>query len=102
MKPIFYLRFCFFCSVGGVAIHPAMAKDATADSQISLTAQNEPLGDVLETLTRDTGYRFNLNGKWKAYPVSATINGLSLEKGLNPRNGHPGRHVCCGRSRGSQ
>jgi len=82
MKPIFCLLFCFFCSFGGVAIHPAMAKDATADSLISLTAQNEPLGDVLETITRDTGYRFNLNGKWKAYPVSATINGLSLEKGL--------------------
>ncbi|MEE4111174.1 MAG: hypothetical protein V2I40_00075 [Desulfobacteraceae bacterium] len=82
MKPIFFLLLCFFCSVGGAAIHPATAQDTTADPLISLTAQNEPLGDVLETITRDTGYRFNLNGKWKAYPVSATISGLPLEKGL--------------------
>jgi hypothetical protein len=59
-----------------------MAQDATADPLISLTAQNEPLGDVLETITRDTGYRFNLNGQWKDHPVSATITDLPLEKGL--------------------
>ncbi len=82
MKPISCLILCFFCFVGSVAIHPAMAQDATADPLISLTVQNEPLGDVLDTIARDTGYRFNLNGKWKAHPVSATINGLSLEKGL--------------------
>jgi hypothetical protein len=82
MKPISCLIVCFFWFVGSAATHPAMAQDATADPLISLTAQNEPLGDVLETITRDTGYRFNLNGKWKAYPVSATINGLPLEKGL--------------------
>ncbi len=82
MKPIFCLLFFVFCFVGSAAIHPAMAQDATADPMISLTAQNEPLGDVLETISRDTGYRFNLNGKWKAHPVSATINDLPLEKGL--------------------
>ena len=82
MKPIFRLIVCFFWFVGGAAIHPADAQDATADPLISLTAQNKPLGDVLDTITRDTGYRFNLNGKWKAHPVSATINGLPLEKGL--------------------
>jgi hypothetical protein len=82
MKPIFCLLFCVFCFVGSAVIHPAMAQEATADPMISLTAQNEPLGDVLETITRDTGYRFNLNGKWKAHPVSATINDLPLEKGL--------------------
>ena len=82
MKPVCYLIVCFFCFTGSVAIHPAMAQNATNDPLINLTAQNKPLGDVLETISRDTGYRFNLNGKWKAYPVSATINGLPLEKGL--------------------
>jgi hypothetical protein len=83
MKSIFCRIVCFFCFVGSVAIHPAMAQDATADPLISLTAKNEPLGDVLETITRDTGYRFNLNGKWNEHPVSATIVNLPLEKGLN-------------------
>lgn len=82
MKPIFYLILCFFFFVGSATIPSAIAQDATADPMISLTAQNEPLGDVLETISRDTGYRFNLNGKWKAHPVSATINELPLEKGL--------------------
>ena len=82
MKPFSCLIFCLFCLIGSAAIHPAMAQDTTADPLISLTAQNEPLGDVLETISRDTGYRFNLNGKWKAHPVCATINGQPLEKGL--------------------
>jgi hypothetical protein len=83
MKPISCLLFCLFCFVGSVVIHPAMAQDATADPLISLTAKNEPLGDVLETITRDTGYRFNLDRQWKDHPVSATIANLPLEKGLN-------------------
>ena len=59
-----------------------MAQDAPADPLISLTAKNEPLGEVLETITRDTGYRFNLNRKWNDHPVSATIGNLPLEQGL--------------------
>jgi hypothetical protein len=82
MKPFPCLIFCLFCLVDSAAIHPAMAQDTTIDPLISLTVQNEPLGDVLEAISRDTGYRFNLNGKWKSYPVSATINGQPLEKGL--------------------
>jgi hypothetical protein len=82
MKPISCLILCLFWFVGGAAIHPAVAQDATTDPLISLTAHNKPLGDVLETIARDTGYRFNLNGKWKDHPVSATITGLPLEKGL--------------------
>jgi hypothetical protein len=65
-----------------VAIHPAAAQNVTGDPLISLTVQNEPLGDVLADITRDTGYRFNLNRKWQDYPVSATIDNLTLEQGL--------------------
>ena len=82
MKPISCLILCFFCCLGSAASHPVMAQDATADPLISLKAQNEPLGDVLEAITRDTGYQFNLNGNWNEHPVSATINDLPLEKGL--------------------
>lgn len=82
MKPISCLIVCLFWFVGSATIHPAVAQDATTDPLISLTAHNKPLGDVLETIARDTGYRFNLNGKWKDHPVSTTITGLPLEKGL--------------------
>jgi hypothetical protein len=57
-------------------------RTVTADPLISLTVHNEPLGDVLASLTRDTGYRFNLNRKWRTHPVSATIGNLTLEQGL--------------------
>jgi hypothetical protein len=83
MKTISCLIFCLFCFFDSIlAIHPALALDATADRLITLTAKNEPLGNVLETISRDTGYRFNLNRKWKDYPVSATIGNLPLEQGL--------------------
>jgi hypothetical protein len=79
MKTLSCLIVCFSCFYGSIlGIHPALA----ADPLITLTAQNEPLGNVLETITRDTGYRFNLNRKWKDHPVSANIGNLPLEQGL--------------------
>jgi len=59
-----------------------MAQDASTDPRISLTAKNEPLGDVLETISRDTGYRFNLDRKWQDHPISAAIDNLPLEQGI--------------------
>ena len=56
----------------------AMAQDPL----IVLTANQEPLGDILKTITQETGYTFNLNKDWRDYPVSATIDNLPLEKGL--------------------
>jgi hypothetical protein len=82
MKPICSLLFCFICFAGSVVIHPAVAQDATEDPSISLTAKNQPLGDVLESITQETGYQFNLNPQWEDYPVSATITNLPLDKGL--------------------
>jgi hypothetical protein len=84
MKTIAFLILCLFLlpGSGGVAGSPAVAQDATGDPRISLTADNEPLGDVLATITRDTGYRFTLDRKWQDHPVSATIGGLPLEQGL--------------------
>jgi hypothetical protein len=65
-----------------VAIQPAAAQNVTGDPLISLTVHNEPLGEVLADITRATGYRFNLNREWQDYPVSATIDNLTLEQGL--------------------
>jgi hypothetical protein len=84
MKTIICLTACLFFLLGsgGVAVRPAVAQDATEDPRISLTADNEPLGDVLSVITRDTGYLFNLDSKWQDHPVSATIGNLPLEQGL--------------------
>jgi len=82
MKAILCLIVCLFPFWGSVTIYPAMALDDPSEPLVSLTAKDEPLGDVLDTLARETGYQFNLNRKWKDHPVSATINRLPLEQGL--------------------
>ena len=84
MKTIAFLFLCLFILPGSVvvAVRPAVAQDATENPRISLTADNEPLGDVLDTIASDTGYHFNLDSKWQDHPVSATIGNLPLEQGL--------------------
>jgi hypothetical protein len=81
MKSVAFLFLCLFILPGSVvvAVRPAVAQE---NPRISLTADNEPLGDVLDTISQDTGYRFNLDSKWQDHPVSATIGGLTLEQGL--------------------
>lgn len=73
---------CIFCVVGSAAIQPAMGQETGADPTITLTVQNEPLGEVLDEIARETGYRFVLNPKWQDHPVSAAIAGLPMEQGL--------------------
>ncbi|MFO7714405.1 hypothetical protein [Desulfosarcina sp.] len=82
MKTVVCLILCLFCCLGSVGIHPAMAQRASSDPLISLVANNEPLGDVLESITRETGYQFNLDRRWRDHPVSAAITDLPLERGL--------------------
>lgn len=80
MKIALCLTICLCTTfyIGNGLIHQAMAQDPL----ISLTAEQEPLGDILETITQATGYTFNLNKEWREYPVSATIDNLPVEKGL--------------------
>jgi hypothetical protein len=77
------LMLIFLCLWGsGLATHQAMAQNVTSDPLISLAVDDQPLGDVLEIITQDTGYQFKLDRKWRDYPVSATIGNLPLEQGL--------------------
>ena len=84
MKIIDALFFCLLITVGiGGAVMPTAAVQAAdAEPRISLAIKDKPLGEVLETLTGDTGYHFKLNSQWQDYPVSASITNLPLEQGL--------------------
>lgn len=82
MKIIQYLIICLLISAGVGSAPGFPAADGEADPRISLTAKNEPLGDVLDAITADTGYQFKLNSQWESWPVSATIGNLPLEQGL--------------------
>jgi hypothetical protein len=81
MKILFPLIFCLL-AFGGLAVQRVPAQEPAAEPLINLTVRNEPLGDVLETITRDTGYRFKIQRRWADYEVSATLHDLPLEQGL--------------------
>ncbi len=49
---------------------------------ISLTAKDEPLGDVLYKVSVATGYDISIDDKWQNYRVTASLEDVSLHKGL--------------------
>jgi type II secretory pathway component GspD/PulD (secretin) len=49
---------------------------------ISLTAKDEPLGDVLYKVSMASGYDISLDSKWQNYRVTASLEEVSLHKGL--------------------
>ena len=73
--------FLIICLIGLLAA-PAMATDAHNEPVFSLTANADPLGDLLQDITRQTGYQFTLNSQWADHPVSAAITNVPLEQGL--------------------
>ncbi len=49
---------------------------------ISLTVKDEPLGDVLYKVSMATGYQISLDKKWQSYRITASLEEVSLHKGL--------------------
>jgi len=82
MKLHFCMLVCLLSALGGALILLSAVAGETAEPRITLTAANQPLGEILDNITGETGYRFNLNDRWEEYPVSATIRNLPLEQGL--------------------
>jgi len=74
--------YCISFSYGGGSIRQVMAQDPFQDSEINLASKNKTLGDILETISKDTGYQFNLKDKWKDYPVSISNDEMPLEHKL--------------------
>ncbi len=57
-------------------------KTNTGDKLISLTAKDEPLGDVLNKISMATGYEIDLDHEWQNYLVSVNLEEVPLDKGL--------------------
>jgi len=66
----------------GLALPPAQGQQRPGVSTVDLTVKDVPLRDALNTISRDTGYQFNLPRRWEEYKVSATIHGMPLAQGL--------------------
>jgi hypothetical protein len=62
--------------------HPANGQESTQEPYISLRVLNQPLSEVLDKISQDTGYTFKLKEEWKGYPVTAAIQNLPLSQGL--------------------
>jgi type II secretory pathway component GspD/PulD (secretin) len=57
-------------------------KTNAGDELISLTVKDELLGDVLKKISMATGYEISLDNKWQSHLVTATLEKVSLYKGL--------------------
>jgi hypothetical protein len=74
--------------VGMLLLHMIWVTPAAADHEaasqplISVDAQNEPLGQVLEKITRDTSYTFIVEEQWRSHPVRIAFQNLPLDDGL--------------------
>jgi hypothetical protein len=65
-----------------IPVPSANGQESTQEPYISLSVRNQPLGDVLNKIARETGYTFKLEDEWKGYPVNASIQNLPLNQGL--------------------
>lgn len=85
MKTLFYMVIGIgIVAALGLSGAPSFAAQETMQAPlITITAANQPLGEVLDQITGETGYRFSLNPKWENHRVSATLRGVPLERGLN-------------------
>ena len=84
MKSIAWMTFglCFCLSVALLPHRPIAAQDSTPGPRINLSATNQPLAEILDQMTAETGYQFNLSPKWGNHRVSATLYEIPLERGL--------------------
>ena len=60
----------------------AANETGAGDELISMTVKDEPLGDVLYKVAIATGYDISLDNKWQNYRVTASLEKVSLHKGL--------------------
>lgn len=70
-----------FCLGWGLPT-PARCDSNIAEELISLEIKNQPLGEVLDDISAETGYHFNIDESWYSFPVTATFKNEPLHRGL--------------------
>jgi hypothetical protein len=76
--------FCCLLVVWVVLTVPLSAKERpqSAEPTLSLEARNEPLGKLLDRISQETAYVFQLDPSWATYPVTISFRNLPLGQGL--------------------
>jgi hypothetical protein len=69
-------------SAPNLIISFCMASQGSVQAVFSLKADCEPLGQVLDKLTRSTGYQIIVPEKWKNSPVTLQLHNVPVERGL--------------------
>lgn len=76
--------------LASAAIFTILAPCSTADEPaqpseptVTIVAQNEPLGQVLEKIGRETHSTLTVSEGWQNHPVSIDLKGIPLSEGLN-------------------
>lgn len=77
-----FLGLSLFCFVTPAPLF-ADGQSSTPEPLVSVEAQNEPLGEVLEKLSRETSFRFSIEEAWEDHPVNIAFQNLPLSDGLN-------------------
>lgn len=81
-------RLLFLMGLGSALLYAVSFQTAAAERVdsteplISIDAKNEPLGQVLDQITRDTAYTFIVDEQWRDHPVRTAFQDLSLNDGL--------------------
>ena len=83
------LLYTVLLSLFVMQIH-AYAGDMTVDSgnqmpeeqPVTISVQNEPLGQVLDKIGAETGIAFSVDVQWKTFPVSVSLYQTPLHKSL--------------------
>ena len=74
--------FILICCCGLFLSAPANCENSVAEEVISLEIKNQPLGEVLEDISAETGYEFSIDESWLNFPVTASIRNQPLHIGL--------------------
>ncbi len=75
---VFSLICCYKLSVP----LPANGENSIAEKLISLDIKNQPLAEVLEDISAETGVQFSIDESWNDFPITASIKNEPLHKGL--------------------
>lgn len=78
--PLILISFIFCHAL--LLASPASCGNSIAEEVISLDIKNQPLGDVLEQISAETGYEFSIDESWTNLPITASIKNMPLHVGL--------------------
>lgn len=79
---VVFIVFSLICCYGLYRPFPANGENSVAEKLISLDIKNQPLAEVLEDISAETGVQFSIDESWNDVPITASIKNEPLHKGL--------------------